>query len=245
MQISIPEINPDYLLYAGAIGILLGLLFFIFFLYRRIRRIILIMASRKTVSPKLLVSLRNFILIVIWTSLFGMLLFLGFFLRAYRAFTYEQPVAEIIAQPLDEAKTSRIILVEFLPDDLPITREFVIKGDQWMIEGDILKWQNWLNFLGLHTRYRLTRLRGRYLETEAEIHQPHTIHSLVDQENHPLWRYLYQYGHRLPFVSTVYGNAVFQASGEKNRYSLYVGTSGFIARQTQGNSHFIRRPIGK
>ena len=55
-----------------------------------------------------------------------------------------------------------------------------------MIEGDIIKWKNWLNFLGLHTRYRLTRLQGRYSSVEAEVHQPHTIHSLSEREGDPL-----------------------------------------------------------
>ena len=245
MQVPITHFNPDYLVYGGAIGILLGLLFFIYFLYRRVRWIILTLARRETISPKLLASLRNFVLIIIWTSLFGMLLFFGFFLRAYYAFTYEEPVAEITIRSSDAPEVSRITLVQFLPDGSQVTRHFLIKGDQWMIEGDILKWESWLNFLGLHTRYRLTRLRGRYLATEAEIHGPHTIYSLVDDEDHPFWRYLYQYGHRLPFVSTVYGNAVFQASGENKRYSIYVGTSGFVVRQRYDNGNFVRRPILK
>jgi hypothetical protein len=110
----------------------------------------------------------------------------------------------------------------------------LVRGDQWMIEGDILKWDHWLNFLGLKTRYRLTRLRGRYLETEMEIRHRPTVYSLVKEENHPLWRYLYLYGHQLPFVSTVYGNAAFQTSTENKRYFLYAGTSGFLVREGEG-----------
>ena len=114
-----------------------------------------------------------------------------------------------------------------------------------MIEGDILKWENWLNFLGLHTRYRLTRLTGHYVAIASEINEPRTVYSLADDEDHPLWRYLYQYGHQLPFVSSVYGNAVFQAAGGDNRYAIYVGTSGFIVRQKYENGHFVRKPIVK
>ena len=231
MRFSITQFDPNYLVYAGAIGILLGIFFFMFFLYRRIRRITRILSGKKTVPTGLLASLRNFILIIIWTSSFGMLLFLGFFLRAYHAFTYEEPVGEIITHPLEGPKTSRIALVQFSPAQLPRIRHVFVKGDQWMIEGDILKWDSWLNFLGLHTRYRLTRLRGRYISTEAEVREPHTIYSLVDDEDHPLWRYLYQYGHRLPFVSTVYGNATFQSTRENKRYLIYVGTSGFMVRE--------------
>ena len=227
------HLNPDYLLYAGAIGILLGLLFFLFFLYRRIRRIFGAFSTQKSTSPGLLASVRNLIAIILWTSLFGMLLFLGFFLRAYHVFTYEEPVAEIITQPIDRAKTGQLAVVQFYSAPSQTRRYFLIKGDQWMIEGDILKWEDWLNFLGLHTRYRLTRLSGRYLSTEAELLHPRTVYSLVGDENHPLWRYLYLYGHRLPFVSTVYGSAGFQTAKEPKRYTLYVSTSGFVVKEME------------
>lgn len=224
------NIDPDWLLYGGSIGIFLGLLFFLFFLYRRIRWIFHFLSRKQTVSPGVLSSLRNLFLIMFWTAFFGMSLFLGFFLRSYHAFNYEKPVAEIVIHDSAEDKVSRVTLIQFfLPDDLS-SRDFFLRGDQWMIEGDIVKWDPWLNFLGLHTRYRLTRLRGRYVNTDEEVNAEKTIYSLVSQEQNPLWQYLYEYGDRLPFVSTVYGNAAFQASGEGSRYLIYVGTSGFIIR---------------
>ena len=231
MQTPITQFDPDYLVYAGAIGILLGIVFFIFFLYRRIRWITRTLSRKETVSPGLLASLRNLLFILIWASLFGMLLFFGFFLRTYHAFTHEKLVAEILTRSLEGTKTSPMSLVQLYSAESRSTRHFFLKGDQWMLEGDILKWDNWLNFLGLHTRYRLTRLRSRYISTQEETSEPHSIYSLADDENHPLWKYLYQYGHQLPFVSTVYGSAAFQSSMENKRYLVYVGTSGFIVRE--------------
>ena len=234
MQNPIPEIDPNYLVYAGAVGICLGLGLLIYFLYRRTRWIIQVLSKDKGASPGLLASLRNLVMITIWISLFGMVLFVGFFLRAYHAFTFEEPVAEIIIHALGDKPASKTLLVELFCAHSQKTRYLMIRGDQWMIEGDILKWDNWLNFLGLHTRYRLTRLRGRYMTTEAEIEQARTIHSLVDDENDPFWRYLYRYGPQLPFVSTVYGNAAYQASGENKHYLIFVGTSGFVVREKEG-----------
>ena len=158
-------------------------------------------------------------------------MFLGFFLRAYHVFTLEKPVAEIVVQKTDTTKTSQITLIQFISPDSQLSRQFSITGDQWMLEGDILKWDNWLNFAGLHTRYRLTRIRSRYIQTKDEIREEPTVYSLVEDEDHPLWRYLYQYGQRLPFISTVYGNAVLQASEKDNYYLIYVSTSGFVVRE--------------
>lgn len=226
-----PQINPDYFIYIGAVGVFLGLLFLIIFFYRRIRWVTRTLSKRKTTSPRLLASLRNLMLIFVWIAVLGMALFMGFFFRAYQAFTYEEPVAEIIVKPTGEPNTNLITLVQLFSDDSQVEHKYLIKGDQWMLEGDVIKWKNWLNFLGLHTRYRLTRLRGRYIQTEDEKRKEKTIHPLVKDEDHPFWRYLYKYGYRMPLVSTVYGNAAFQTAGEDEHFLIYVSTSGFVVRK--------------
>ena len=232
MKTSLIQINPDYLVYAGIIGCLIGILFLIFFIYRRIRRILSLLTKKKNKKTGLIAGLRNLTFVFLWTAVFGMMLFVGFFLRAYQAFTLEKPVAEISLRAVDEHNTRLIILTQPVSPDSQLTRRFLVKGDQWMLEGDILKWDNWLNFIGLHTRYRLTRLRGRYTATEDEISQPQTIYSLVEDENHPLWKYLYKYGQHFPFISTVYGNAAFQNADNQKRYLVFVSTSGFVVRES-------------
>ena len=230
-KISITQFEPDSMVYIGLVGLLLGVLFLLFFFYRRILRMFGILSRKKTTSPKFLASLRNLILIFLWTAVFGMVLFAGFFFRAFQTFNHEEPVAEVIIHPHVEPDTNQVTLVQFIPDATEVRRQFLIKGDQWMLEGDILKWNNWLNFLGLHTRYRLTRLRGRYIQAEDEKNESRTIYPLVENEDHPLWRYLYLYGYQLPFISTVYGNAAFQTSEKDTRFQVYVSTSGLVVRK--------------
>jgi hypothetical protein len=183
------------------------------------------------------------IFILLWTAILGIVFFVGLFTRAYYAFTHEKPVAEIMTQATEESNANLVILFQSSPEDSQIGKEFLIKGDQWMLEGDILKWDNWLNFLGFKTRYRLTRLRGRYIEFEDEVHQEVTIYSLVKEEDHPLWRYLYKYGYKLPLVSTVYGNAVFQTTGKDKHFLIYVSPSGFVVREKVGKQEIpLKKP---
>lgn len=226
----------DFVILAGAAGILIGFVLLLVFLWRRILFVARRLGGKPASVPKPLESLRNLLLVFLWTSVWGMLLFAGFFFRAYRAFTWEEPVAMIIIEHSDEGEASSITIIQDERKGETRTRRFDVAGDQWVLEGDILKWRNWLNFLGLHTRYRLTRLRSRYLEASDEMTKPSSVHPLVNNEAHPLWKYLYKYGPRLPMVSTVYGNAVFQASGEDAIYRIYVGTSGFIARKASFSS---------
>lgn len=229
MSPSLAQLNPDFLVYAGFLGVFLGCASLILFAYRRIQRVIQ-PSSKKGRRFELLPSLRSLLLIIVWTSLFGMALLLGALMRSYHAFTREEPVAEISTHPLHGRNEA---LVSFSFARSGQTRYLFVKGDQWMIEGDILKWDNWLNMLGLHTRYRLTRLQGRYSVSEEERVGPRTIYPLGEKEDHPLWRYLYLNGSRLPFISSVYGNAVFQSLKREKIYAIFVSSSGFLVREKQ------------
>jgi hypothetical protein len=226
------HINYSYLVFLGTFGLLLGILAFIIFIFRRIRYLLAKMMSREYSSPKLIASLKNLIFILLWSFLFGTILFMGFFFHAYHVFTHEKPVARIEITPTDKPQTMKIKLITFSDKDSASSEVYTIKGDQWLLEGDILKWDNWLNFLGLDTRYRLTRIRGRYLHTEAEINRETTVYSLVEDEDYPFWKYLYKYGEKLPFVSTVYGNAVFQYGNRYKKFLVFVTASGFIVRES-------------
>jgi hypothetical protein len=181
--------------------------------------------------PGLFGSLRNLISLLLLTTIGGMFLFLGFFFIAYHNFTYEEKVAVVEVVPIDEQKCN-LIIEEFLEDGKSNLYRFEIEGDQWMIEGDILKWEDYVNFLGLHTRYRLNRVRGRYIKTKDEITNSPTVHSLIEDEEDFLWGILYDAGHKLPFVNTVYGNATFQMVDKPKRFDVFVTTSAFMLRES-------------
>jgi len=225
--------NPDWPIYAGALGVLVGFLFVLIYLYRRIRRLIGKASRKASAPPGLWAGLRNLVLIFLWIAVFGMVLFIGFFFRAYHAFTYGEPVARIVVQAGEPGDKSFLTLTQFGPGKAETSRQFAVSGDQWMLEGDILKWANGLNFLGWHTRYRLNRLRGRYIKARDEIFKEATVYSLIEDEDHPLWRYLYRSGHNSPLVNTVYGNSVYQMTRHDGRFLVYVGTSGFIVRREE------------
>ena len=223
----IEAVNPDVLMVGGAVGVLLAFIFALLFLWERIKKVI---GKSEKEIPGLTGSLRNLLLILLLIAVSGVFLFFGFFLRAYSAFTYEEPIAKIYIEPLGE-KTSKVELHLLQSEDTVKAEEFIINGDQWMIEGDILKWDEYLNFAGLHTRYRLTRLRGRYIKTYEELNNTHTIYSLVENEDEPFWNFMYDIGHKLPLVSTVYGNASFQMADKRRAYEIFVSTSGFVVRE--------------
>jgi hypothetical protein len=214
-------------------GILLGLVLLLVFFYRRLRFIARRISKKPASIPGPIASFRNLLLILLWTVVFGVVFFAGFFFQAYYAFNREEPVAKVTITPFPKEQKNLVRLELYGPKNSHEIRQFEVRGDQWMLEGDILKWNKWINFLGIHTRYRLTRLRGRYILTSDELTKPAEIYSLVEIEDHPIWGYLYRHGASLPFVSTVYGNAVFQNSEEASTFLVYTTTSGFMTRKIE------------
>ncbi|MBI2486736.1 MAG: hypothetical protein HYW01_07235 [Deltaproteobacteria bacterium] len=151
------------------------------------------------------------------------------FIQSYQSVTKKELVAIVRCTPLDSKIGDMRIELKFVKNgEIEKAQELIIKGDQWSIEGDILKWEDWLNLIGLHTMYKLTRVRGRYVDTLDEIQHAPTVYSLVENEEDPEWRWLYKYGHKLPFVIAVYGNTVFTYPSGERTYEIYVTTSGFM-----------------
>ena len=174
-------------------------------------------------------SLSRFTLILLWILLSGAALLLACFIQSYQSFTRKELVAVVRCVPLEgEINTMRMEIEVVNDQEISGRKELLLKGDQWAVEGDILKWDNWVNLLGVHTMYRLTRVRGRYLNVQEEIQNTPTVYGLVENEED--WQWLYNYGHKLPFVTAVYGNTVFTYPSEENTYEVYVTTSGFMVQ---------------
>lgn len=220
-------LNPNLLIFFGLAGLILGIIFLLVFIKRRIFRLI---GKEGKKLPGISGSIRNFVLLMLMTALGGMFLSIGFFFIAYHNFSYEEKVAVVEVQPIDKQKCN-LIIEEFLGDDKSNYYRFEVTGDQWVLEGDILKWEDYVGFFGLRTRYRLNRVRGRYIKTDEEVATPPSVHSLIEDEEDFLWNILYDVGQQLPFVNTVYGNAAYQMSDKPKRFDVFVTTSGFGIRE--------------
>jgi hypothetical protein len=225
--------RADALILTGTLGILIGLVLLLIFSVRRLRFMAKRLAKKPASVPGPVASTRNFLLILLFMAVFCAVFFSGFFFQAYHAFTREEPVARVTITPLPEEQTNLISLELLGQDEDDEIRQYRLSGDQWVLEGDILKWKDWVNFLGLHTRYRLTRLRGRYIRTADAKLKPASLHSLVEMEDHPVWGFLFRYGSSFPLVDTAYGSAVFQASDEPCTFLVSVSTTGFLTRRIE------------
>lgn len=153
------------------------------------------------------------------------------FLQSYRTFAVGEPIAQvsIIASGDDQSFTVKVKELNApLSQKTPTAdREFKIKGDRWMLEGQIIRFQSWLSFLGFQPVYQLTRIQGSYYSTDDELKKERTVYSLVDKTAEEWWRRMYANAKKIPCMDLMYGSAVSQDARDESQYIITVLPSGF------------------
>ncbi len=161
--------------------------------------------------------------------LFGLLLMvIVLFAQTYEAFTREEPVARIqcvSVEGLDYDMVLRFVPLKGGKEGDP--RLFRLNGDQWAVGGHILQWHSWLNLLGLHTGYRITRIEGRYLKAEDEASAKQTVFDLGESRTERIWHWLYRHHEEIPLVKAAYGNTAYTFPNEDETFLVMVTGSGF------------------
>ncbi len=232
LTLPFPGPIPIYI----ALGLLIvSLAALVVFIWRRLYRLIARLRGRGVRHAGIVGSTLRLLLILLAIAVFAAVLMLLGFIQSYAAFTHQKRIATVYCTALPKAEnemTLRLVTVDS-PTAGRLYR-FRILGQQWAVEGHILKWEDWLNFLGLQTMYRLTRVRGRYIRAEDEVSGPASAYSLISNQEDPGWRWLYRYGEMLPFVHAVYGNTVFSFPSTTKRFGIYVTTSGFMTKEEEG-----------
>lgn len=150
-------------------------------------------------------------------------------LRTYSVLAREQMVA--VARCV-ERRANGTYLLELTPTHDGVSgigKVYILRGDQWMVGGDLLKWKPWVSVLGARPLYKLTRLESRYLRAVDEAKNPRSVIELNGGSS-PLWQWLYRRGIRLPFVDAVYGNAAFMRADPGTEWGVYLSASGFWIR---------------
>ncbi len=160
----------------------------------------------------------------------------AFFLHTYRTFAMGEPIARVIILPGEGEDTYKIQIQELgkqvADNEIPQRYEYILKGDRWTLEGNIVRFQSWLNYLGIKPVYQLTRLQGSYFSIDDEVTKERTVHALVERPAENWWKWMFKNGDSLPLVTMVYGSAVTQVMNEGNRFDVSVLPTGFTVEKT-------------
>ena len=150
----------------------------------------------------------------------------GLNLYTYHRFTEEVPVVELRFEQL-EARRYRVTLSAA---DEP-ARQFELQGDEWQLDARMIKWTDWLTFLGESPLYRLDRLSGRYVEIDDARRNGLSAHDLGDDSGIDIWALVREADDWLPGVDAVYGSSVFLPMSDGASYEVSISRTGLLARK--------------
>lgn len=159
------------------------------------------------------------------------LLYCSLVIQVYVGLTGDILVAHIHETSLSNSKTPAMSVELTLYDQggrATSTKTYEVLGNEWMLQGDIVKVSSVLNFVGLHSGYKLTRLEGRFDDPGLERHAEHTVVDLNSGDDG-----FFQAAHGLnsfiaPFIDAEYGNAVINGPGT---FTVFVSQSGLWAKE--------------
>jgi hypothetical protein len=156
-------------------------------------------------------------------------------LHTYQRLTFEQEVAEVTFERLNEQEYR----AEIKALDSDFLRVVNIRGDEWQLDTQVLTWKGVATLFGLDANYRLHRISGRYIDIDEEKNSPRSVYSLVQKAELPaviedqdfdLWQFAHKYKNWMRWVDAAYGSAVFLPMTDSAKYSVAISRTGLIAR---------------
>lgn len=141
------------------------------------------------------------------------LLWIVALVQTYLGLTGEVKAAHVVATPISNAPHSLSVDLT-LYDDKGRTKShetYQVEGDTWLLQADIVELNHWVNVIGVHSGYKVTRLFGERTDgvspTQHQILLNGGDGSFFTQMKNGTWW-------TKPFVRSAYGNAVIASPGE-------------------------------
>ncbi|MYZ42222.1 hypothetical protein [Schauerella aestuarii] len=176
-------------------------------------------AGRKTFRFR---PIRRFIGLLL-LALGGVCLLLALSIFQFLRLTDDAPVAQIV---LKEDGPQRYTMTATVPH--VGARDYAIAGDQWQIEGRVLRWRLPALMAGLPPLYRLERVSGRYSDIEQERTGTRTVYPLDDWTVPDLGTLRRRFPNWLPFVDVVFGSGAYMPMFDGARYQVFMDPRGAL-----------------
>lgn len=147
--------------------------------------------------------------LVLWTATL---------VQTYLGMTGEIRAAHVVVTPVADAEHRlEVELTLFDEEGAPADRgTYRVTGDLWVLQAQIVELEPWVNALGFHSGYKVSRLYGQRLDGIATGQD----HILLNGGDRDFFREMTEdRWFTAPFVRSAYGNAVIAMPGE---YDVYI-----------------------
>ncbi len=182
--------------------------------------------KEEKIPPGCLNVLFKAILIALVIFLGIRIMLFGVVVQSFTSFTNKELVAELYCKELDVSSNSiKMILIEKHGADANRPQTFLLTGDRWFLRSDIITWKNGVNFLGLNTMYKLTRIGGEFVDIRNTAESKSKEYSLIPEEETSRWARFYRNSYNLPFIKTAHSNKISQYPEPGSIIRIYVTPS--------------------
>lgn len=170
-------------------------------------------------------SIAGIILVLLALSL----LWLTLLVQTYLGLTSDIKAARVRAVPIANIAHMMSVDLTLYDQNGHQTSEqtYIVNGDEWMLQSDVIKFPTWLNIIGLHSGYKLTRLEGRYDDPNLESNSKHVVVQLNGGDDN-FFQTVQEQAWTSPIVQAAYGSSTFLRADGKT-YDVFVSQTGLYA----------------
>ncbi|CAM4468662.1 hypothetical protein NONI108955_31710 [Nocardia ninae] len=154
------------------------------------------------------------------------LLWLATLMQTYLGLTGEIKAAHVVAKEVEGQEHLLDIELTLYGDDQHDEQrlKYQVEGDTWVLQAGIVELEPWVNALGFHSGYKISRLYGQRLDgvatSQNQIFLNGGDRDFFDDMRKGRW-------FTEPFVRSAYGNAVIAVPGE---YDVFVSRDAIKTR---------------
>jgi hypothetical protein len=171
----------------------------------------------------------------------------GLWLQTYQAFTTKTLVAEITVERLAPENGVERMKVLYKPVQISsafdtfvsgsqgkasalVTEEYILYGDQVLVGGPVVKFENIPTLLGFETVYKVSRIQGSFIDTVKANNMPSGSVQDINGGIDDTWSYFEAQSEKLPWlIDTAYFSLAGKSiSRQSSTYGLFITEDGFI-----------------
>ncbi|MEU1981345.1 hypothetical protein [Nocardia sp. NPDC019395] len=155
--------------------------------------------------------------LVLWTATL---------VQTYLGLTGEVRAAHVVVSEVADAEHQLEVELTLYDDEGGTTERSThrVEGDLWVLQAQIVELEPWVNALGFHSGYKVSRLYGQRLDGVATRQN----HIFLNGGDRDFFREMTEdRWFTSPFVRSAYGNAVIAMPGE---YDVYISRDAIKTR---------------
>ncbi|MGA6205374.1 hypothetical protein [Nocardia testacea] len=159
----------------------------------------------------------------------ALVLWIATLVQTYLGLTGEVRAAHVVVAPVSGSEHQLEVQLTLFDTDGGTTERSThrVEGDMWVLQAQLVELEPWVNALGFHSGYKVSRLYGQRLDGVA-TRQNHIFLNGGDRDffedmSENRW-------FTSPFVRSAYGNAVIATPGE---YDVFISRDAIKTRAVE------------